>query len=206
VLPAGGPYSNCTAVTLLIDFDRYWTGANDEFSDRGGVEDVLFLRDHIGFLDGCNSVVDLGCGVGNLVAHFRGRGVAAEGLTYQSAEVEAAKRKHGIDLHLGDLHALPWRDHTFAGAICWDALEHTLAPLIALMEMRRVLEPDGRALIFIPGQPWQQERYHVIVPTIAQMKHLLELAGFARFEFVDYSDYVNEYGRQDQMAVYRTIA
>jgi ubiquinone/menaquinone biosynthesis C-methylase UbiE len=138
-----------------------------------------------------------------VVAHLRRSGKRAEGITYQRSEVDAAKAKHGIDLVFGDLHALPWADSSFDGAICWDALEHTLAPLIALRELRRVLAPRGRALIFIPGQPWQQERYHIIVPTIAQMCHLLGLAGFHEWEVVDYSQYVTAFGKQDQMAVYR---
>lgn len=188
-------------MTCLVDLHRYWNGANDEFSDRGTHDKILFLDDHLPWLADRTRIADLGCGVGHLVEHFRKEGKYAEGITYQPREVEAAA-KRGVAIVEGDLHQLPWPDEHFDAVVCWDAFEHCIAPLIALKEAHRVLQPRGKALYFIPGQIWQNTEYHLIVPTVTQMAHLARLVGFGG-EVIDYSKHPQH--AQDQMAVYRLV-
>lgn len=176
-----------------LDLSRYWGPQRDEYSDRPG----LSWHAHLPWLDGCESIVDLGCGVGNLVKLLRDRGTDAAGVTYQAREANAAWKKHGIDLTVADMHCLPFKDNVFDGMIMWDSLEHCVSPYIALCEAHRIVRPGGRGLIFIPGQNWQECGYHIIVPTQRQMRHLITLSGWALAELIDLS------ADQPEMAVYK---
>ena len=182
-------------MTCLVDLHRYRNGSTDEFSDRGPPNDILFFMDHIGFLNDCQRILDAGSGVGNVVQWLREQGRQATGLTYNTMEVRFAK----TPLDYGDIHQMPYEDGSFDGAICWDVLEHCVAPLIALKELHRVLVPDGKLLLFVPGQPWVECGYHVLVPTIRQTLWLLRLAGFVEVGLTDYSN------SQDQMAIYHVL-
>lgn len=51
---------------------------------------------------------------------------------------------------VGDIHHLPLKDNTIDAIICLAVLEHVENPLVAVQEMRRVLKPGGRCLIYVP--------------------------------------------------------
>lgn len=164
-------------------FMSCWNASDDEFSNRD-----IFLLPHLKaslpFLYDCHNILDCGAGVGNLVRYLQSKNISAEGITYNAKEVQFASDK-GTQLVLADLHDLPFEDQRFDGAIAWDSLEHCLAPLLVLKEIYRVLKPNGKLLIYIPDESWQDCNYHIIVPTIKQMLHLLQLAGFSRVEHED---------------------
>ncbi|MEW5920580.1 MAG: class I SAM-dependent methyltransferase [Bacillota bacterium] len=175
----------------------YWGPERDEYSDR---QTVLYLFDHLPWLDECQKIIDLGCGVGNLVKKLIDRGKEVVGVTYQKSEVQAGKKKHGIDLILADMHDLPFNDSYFDGMVMWDSLEHCTAPYIALCEARRVVRPGGRGLIFMPGQDWQDCRYHLIVLTQKQMVHLLKQSGWKLERLADKSTKT-----KPEMTVYEVV-
>ena len=176
-----------------------WTYLNDEFSDR---QEVAYRDHHLDWVRDCNSIVDLGCGVGHLVARLHREGRLAVGVTYHPAEVALAAER-GIHLVCRDMQDLAFPDSTFDAMIMWDSLEHCPSMYDALAEAHRVVKPGGRGLIFIPGQPWQDYPCHIIVPTQRQMKHLLKLTAWEIVELVDLGGEVNDYGKQDEMAVYK---
>lgn len=49
-----------------------------------------------------------------------------------------------------DLHAIPFPERSFDTVICHNVLEHVADDHKALLEIARVLRPDGRALISVP--------------------------------------------------------
>lgn len=144
------------------------------------MEGIRFLEEGLAWLKDCPYVLDVGCGDGTVVRWLRANGHTAEGITYQRKEVTPETR-------FGDAHAIPFPSKTFDGLLSWDCLEHTLSPFIALKEAWRVLKKGGRAAYFVPGEAWQEERYHIIVPTFRQMHHLLKLSGWASAEVIDCS-------------------
>ena len=51
---------------------------------------------------------------------------------------------------VGDIHNLPLGDNSVDGVLCVSVLEHIQDPHRAFSEMRRVLKPKGRCLIYAP--------------------------------------------------------
>ena len=187
-------------MTATLNLTPFWSGARDQFSDRGGPERILHLSNHLPWLlDAGNSFMDLGCGCGGVVRHIQSTGRVCIGVTYQEAEVAEAAKRGVSGVVFGDIHdpaSFP-PPASLDGALLWDVIEHTLAPLVVLKNIHEALRPGGRLLIFVPGQRWGHSWYHTLVPTQAQMRHLLELSGFTSTTCVDYS-------REDaEQAVYK---
>jgi SAM-dependent methyltransferase len=113
-------------------------------------------------------VLDAGCGEGVLVEQYAGR-LAIEGLdpNYVAPHVRQ-----------GSLTALPYPDEVFDRVLCLDVLEHLAyedQPR-ALLEIRRVLRPDGEALISVPNLAHLQSRVHFLltgrlIRTASETKH-----------------------------------
>ncbi|MFA5385619.1 MAG: class I SAM-dependent methyltransferase [Eubacteriales bacterium] len=167
-----------------MDIAKHWDGFKDEYSDRDP-ETIVAWKDSYPYITDCPNVLDIGCGVGNVVSWLTGRGHIAKGVTYQMKEVTRA-RELGRDVMFSDMHDMELIESSFFDAfVMWDSLEHSIAPLIALSEAKRVTKGGGKGLIFIPNQNWIECHYHIIVPNIRQMKHLLKLAGLVLVDIVD---------------------
>ena len=169
----------------MTDFTKspYWSPMRDEHSNR--FETILLWKETaepvLAALQtaGATRLLDAGCGTGQLLQALVAKGWDATGLTYQASEV-AAFNQRCPDLagraQQADLHAIPFPDETFDAVVCWDVLEHTMAPLHVLGELRRVTKPGGTLILFVPGEEWIECAYHIIVPNIRQPVHLLFLA------------------------------
>jgi SAM-dependent methyltransferase len=76
------------------------------------------------------------------------------------------------------MHSLPFLPKNFDCVYAANILEHSVAPLIALQEWRRVLTSKGWLIVVMPSQEWLGEYYHFSVLTHSQIKDLLAKAGF----------------------------
>ncbi|MEO0465819.1 MAG: class I SAM-dependent methyltransferase [Pseudomonadota bacterium] len=108
-------------------------------------------------------VLDLGCGEGRHLhgLYFHG-GLHLNGIDLDEASLQKAKdgfmtlppREPGdegtVDLSVGDATALDFPDDTFDAIICSEVLEHLPDYDAALVEIRRILKPDGRLCITVP--------------------------------------------------------
>lgn len=95
-------------------------------------------------------ILDIGCGTGanlELLAKFG----EAEGVDV-SPEALAFCRTRGLQsVRQGEAEHLPYEDSSFDLVTGLDVVEHLDDDLAGLEEMRRVLRPGGRALIFVPA-------------------------------------------------------
>ncbi len=154
-------------------------------------------------LDNCNSVVDLGCGVGRALQLLKKKGKFVRGMTLDSREVKAGIEQYGLteeEIILGDVHETPWDDETFDGAIMWEILEHVLSPIISLWECWRLLKPGGKLLLFLPNKVYVDVGVHVICPNIDQTRALLTKTWF---KITDVIDHTGESGRYTAIKVPR---
>lgn len=118
----------------------------------------------------CNTILDVGCGTGNLSYHLQKEGYNVTGLDVSGFALAEAK-KRGIKSVLGDLDSeLPFKDNSFDCVVCCQVLQHIFEPLKLVSDMKRV----GSKFIIIN------------VPNIAYWKYRARLL-FGDFPFTSIS-------------------
>lgn len=93
------------------------------------------------------NVLDVGCGIGDLLA-FRRNTIGAD----INPRAVAWCREHGHKAELMLPNVLPFDASQFDGVVLDNVLEHITDPKPLLAEVRRVLSPGGCVLIGVPGQ------------------------------------------------------
>jgi SAM-dependent methyltransferase len=133
-------------------------------------------------------VGDLGCGTGQLagvLAPYVRRVVAIES---SAAMLEAARARlidsANVELHRGDLQALPLDDGTLDVALLYLVLHHVPEPGAVLAEAARALKPGGRILLVDmqrhERREYQQQMGHVWLGfEPEQLSRWLAEAGFS---------------------------
>lgn len=128
---------------------------------------------------GVKKVLDVGCGVGNLVRYLESLGFEAYGVTVNPKEVNLAQHPR---VSLCDIQSqnidIAFPGKLFDAIVSFDCLEHLELPLLALRNINRLLKPQGLFIAYIPPARWTECDYHVIVYTPRQFRWLLNLTGF----------------------------
>ena len=95
-------------------------------------------------------MLDLGCGSGDLLERMSSLGWRAEGVDFDSAAVEVARRR-GLRVRTGSLHQQQFPDGTFEAVVMSHVIEHIHQPLQLLKEVRRILKRGRRLVIATPN-------------------------------------------------------
>jgi SAM-dependent methyltransferase len=147
-------YVNLVPRTSVGEVTQY---ADHEFHERLHVTDappVLSARIKIDMMLGLlkprpgETVLDLGCGAGKFALFTAQNGVHAAGVDVAPFFLPRAARE--LDLVLGDLRRLPFRNGAYPCGYSLDVLEHLDEPGVAeiLREARRALAPNGRLFVY----------------------------------------------------------
>jgi SAM-dependent methyltransferase len=137
------------------------------------------------------TILDVGCGTGANLEMLSEFGESA-GVDI-SGEALSFCRERGLEnVKQGAAEALPFDDHSFDLVTGLDVVEHLDDDLAGLKEMRRVLRPGGRALVFVPAFMflWGVQddiSHHRRRYTLDQIKRVMGRAGFE----VERASYVN---------------
>jgi len=133
-----------------------------------------------------DTVVDFGCGAGHMLAGLdaaRRIGVepnpyARENPAAQDIEMVASARE--VEPGVADV------------VLCHHALEHALAPWSELVELRRILKPGGRLVLWLPLDDWRRssqrratgpdDNHHLYTWTPRLLWNLLAEAGYEVIE------------------------
>ena len=94
--------------------------------------------------------LDVGCGLGSMVAGMARLGMEAEGIDPGQAAVDHA-RSLGLKVHLGMLQDAQFPDSSFDSLSLYHVLEHTPDPVAILAECRRIVKPTGEILVGVPN-------------------------------------------------------
>lgn len=101
-------------------------------------------------------LLDAGCGTGQFAIEFAGRGCRVTAVDVSPAMIERA-RVHGaerqieVEWRVRDLTRLTDPDASFDAVMARVSLQFVPDPLAALRELGRVLRPDGRFFVSVPG-------------------------------------------------------
>jgi SAM-dependent methyltransferase len=127
-------------------------------------------------------ILDVGCGTGANLLMLSKYG-DAEGVDV-SEDALAFCRERGLDkVRLGAGEELPYEDATFDLVTAFDVVEHMDDDLAGLREMRRVLRPGGRVLLFVPTFMFlwgvqDDVSHHRRRYRLPELQRVLEEAGF----------------------------
>jgi len=107
-------------------------------------------------------ILDVGCGVGAFVRRLREFSQDVYGVDIDAARVrQGAAQVPNLALSLGEY--LPFADDTFDVVLLHEVIEHVTDDLATLREVRRVLRPDGRAVVFCPNRLYPFETHGVFL-------------------------------------------
>jgi SAM-dependent methyltransferase len=151
----------------------HWQGSNADL--EAAIESSKFAP-HVSATD---TVVDFGCGAGALLATLQiGERIGVE----PNPPAREAGEARGVRV-VASTREL--EDAIADVVISNHALEHTLAPLDELRELRRVLKPGGRLVLWLPIDDWRAQRrpgedvnHHLYTWTPLLLRNLLDEAGF----------------------------
>jgi SAM-dependent methyltransferase len=128
-------------------YAEYYDALNELRPYREMVDDVLGVLPSL-----ISSVLDAGCGTGNISAGLSLRAGRVIGVDRSSLMIKRARRKcAGGAFVVTDLDtALPFRDQTFNAIVCMNTLYALKNTAMVLLEFLRVLHPGGKLIIVTP--------------------------------------------------------
>jgi len=165
----------------------------------------LRVRSILRLCRGPGSILDVGCGRGDLIQLFQERGWKAVGTQVSHTAAEAARRLRGVDVRIGELPGLSLPPESFDVVTFLHVLEHLDRPGDYLSGAWSLLRPEGVLVIEVPncaspGFRWLERRSftfdypnHLVFYTPESLRRQLEGAGFEVLEVshfrLEYSPY-----------------
>lgn len=95
-------------------------------------------------------LLDIGAGLGQLVAAARRRGWDAAGLEFSASAASYARSINNVELAIGDLESASFDEQFDVVTIC-QTLEHLAEPRRALDLIARMLKPNGVLFVEVPN-------------------------------------------------------
>ena len=134
-------------------------------------------------------LLDVGCSLGYFVEAANARGWKAGGIDISEHAAEEA-RKLGLEVRAGTISEAGFGDASFDCITMWDVLEHVPDPTAHMLEVRRILAPNGLVVIGTPDLGHlafriKRERWRHLKPAEhihyfhrSSVRRLLEKTGF----------------------------
>ncbi|MEJ0075800.1 MAG: class I SAM-dependent methyltransferase [Alphaproteobacteria bacterium] len=136
------------------------------------------------------SLLEIGCGHGNMLLEARDRGYDVHGLEYSADAARVANRKLGADVvRVGAIGESTFAEGSFDICILADVIEHVRDPANFVQTVQRVLKPGGAIFIATPsidswsarllGRHWMEYKpEHLFYFNATTITRLLERSGF----------------------------
>jgi SAM-dependent methyltransferase len=143
-------------------YDEYWAReAPPPENDPLGPTRARLLGERLA-ATGARTVLEVGCGTGELVAALDREGLAAEGMEISSRAVAEARRRHpGARFVEHSVEELPWpvERGSFDAVVSFEVIEHLLRPRRLLEGAAAALAPGGHLALTTP--------YHGLLKNLA---------------------------------------
>lgn len=137
-------------------------------------------------------LLEIGCGSGLLLAHFRDAGYDVEGVELSAADAAHARERYGLPIREGRVETLPLDRDRYDAVVLVNVLEHSLEPAALVSRAYEVLRPGGCLVAGVPvvdsayarllGARWgavTEAPRHVSIPSFGGTVGLFRRAGFA---------------------------
>lgn len=114
---------------------------------------VESIERHTGSGDANHTVLDIGCGNGNISIPLASLGYKVLGIDTDAASIEYAKKRNvfpNASFKTTDIAELE-ADEKFDAIICSEVLEHLDDPQETLLSIKKMLTPDGPLIVTIPN-------------------------------------------------------
>lgn len=189
-------YDRVAADSLHLLYAGYYPGADPSATElRRQLANPTFVhrRRRLEALlpESRRRILEVGCGDGNFLAHLRGHGWTVQGVEYDAETAALVRRRHGVDVSVGDVADAAPPGAPFAAVGAYHVLEHVYRPAEWLAAVRAMLEPGGVLHLQVPnygslsrrltGLAWASLMFpqHVYFYTPRTLANLLRRAGFA---------------------------
>lgn len=136
-------------------------------------------------------ILDIGCGTGGNLETLSGFG-RAEGVDISSEALDFCRARGLNNVRQGAAETLPYESESFDLVTGLDVVEHLDDDVSGLREMRRVLRPGGRMLLFVPAFMFlwgvqDDVSHHRRRYTLSELRQKLQQAGMS----VERASYAN---------------
>ena len=178
-------------------YDKGWRGELERGKEqRGNLQTNLEFLARTDRLKPHDRVLEIGCGIGTVVAELAGRGYDAVGTDISDVAIAYGRDKYqGVRLEVQAAEELAFPDESFEVVLSFDLFEHIARIDMHVAEVRRVLKPGGYYLFQTPNKysnsifetlahktlKWR--RIHPSLHTAGQLRRRLARHGFET-EFV----------------------
>ena len=122
-------------------------------------------------MDGWDTIIDIGAGPGYQAEWFAQQGKSVTAFDMVPPRVD-------VPYVTGDAHALPFDDESFDAAWTHHAFEHIRDPLGALLEVSRVLKPNGYLFFTVPDTDGVVSSGHINRYDMPLVVYQLAMCGF----------------------------
>jgi len=188
-------------------YDVGWRGELDRGKEqRGNLRTNLDFLAQTNLLQPEDKILEIGCGIGTIVAELAGQGRDIRGTDISQVAIEYGRRKYPrIRLEVQPAEELAFEDGAFDAVLSFDLFEHIARIDRHVAEVRRLLKPGGYYLFQTPNK-WSNavfetlnhktlkwRRVHPSLHTPGQLRRRLAKHGFET-RFVKMNP-INEYTR-----------
>ncbi len=141
-------------------------------------------------IDSSTRVLDVGCGQGPALRHFREKGALVVGTTLNSTDLDVC-RAQGFEVHAMDQSFMDFEDKSFNLVWARHVLEHSVMPLYTLHEFHRLLSDEGLLYLEVPdtdtdaAHAWNLNHYSIF--TKQSWFALFDKAGFVCIDGREYA-------------------
>ncbi len=105
-------------------------------------------------------LLEIGCGSGKFLNQMQLAGWEVEGLDFDSKAVEYARTKYKINVQVGTLVSIGYKDNSFDAITINHVIEHVPRPIEMLEECYRILKPDGYLIAVTPNiNSWGHKKF-----------------------------------------------
>jgi SAM-dependent methyltransferase len=162
-------------------------------------------------LNGSGSMLDVGCGRGDLMHEFYGLGYKIRGLDISLSSKEFCS-PHLVDTINFENEKFPFKDGSFSFLYSKSVIEHLNNPLHTMKESYRVLERGGKAVFLTPS--WNHtcstsfyiDHTHVTPFTLPSLRDALLMSGFKDVKVVYFTQLPFVWGRPKLDYMVRLLA